>query len=99
MNIKFTEEAQLLWDKLTEEEQRSWTTNRVCGKCQAEYPIDEFNGSIFEGQLALFHRCTICDNKEVRLIDPDQQTQAEIDDDFNRWLESKKKSHPDAFKK
>ncbi len=97
--MKFTNEAQELWDKLSEEDKTAWTSNVSCQKCQAEINKDDFSGSVYEDQLALFHECKMCSNKEVRLIDVEEHNQQEIDDDFDRWLKSKQKQHPEAFKK
>ena len=93
MTLSFTDEALALWNKLNEEEKTAWTSNVACQKCYREIAGDNFNGSIYEGQLALFHMCKQCGNKEVRLIDVNQQTQQEIDDDFERWLQSKREKH------
>ena len=95
--MKFTNEAKALWNKLSEEDQKAWTTNVSCQKCGTKINTDDFSGSVYEEQLALFHRCTECENKEVRLIAVDDTTQQEIDDDFDRWLKSKKEQHPEKF--
>ena len=90
--MTFTEEAREYWDQLSEEEQQAWITHVTCQKCFAPIDPNEFKASVYEGQLALFHMCKTCGNKEVRLIDVNQKTQQEIDDDFARWLDSKQ--HP-----
>ncbi len=95
--MKFTDEARELWNKLNEEDQKAWTTNVSCQKCGTKIDKGDFSGSIYEEQLALFHRCPQCENKEVRLIAVDDTTQQEIDDDFERWLKSKKEQHPEKF--
>ncbi len=97
MSGKFTPEAQELWDQLSEEEKTQWTTNVTCQKCKKKIESNEYNGSIYEDQLALFHNCEGCGNKEVRLIDVNLVNQKEIDDDFDQWLKAKKAAHPDRF--
>lgn len=95
--MNFTIEAQIEWDKLTEEQKSLATENHACQKCKAPIPPDEFNVSIYEGELAFFHHCKHCQNKEVRLVDPEEKHQKEVDDDFAQWLKAKKKAHPDKF--
>jgi hypothetical protein len=99
MEPTFTDEALVYWNQLTEEEKTAWTTNTACQNCQSKIDPGDFSGSIYEGQLALFHLCTSCGTKEVRLIDINQQSQQAVDDDFQRWLQSKRQSHPDKFTK
>lgn len=98
MKQNFTEEALALWNKIPEEDQVAWLSNVACQKCQATIDTSEFNGSMYEGQLALFHMCRECGNKEVRLIDIKQENQQAIDDDFERWKEQKKAANPGLFK-
>jgi hypothetical protein len=97
MTKRFTEEALALWNELSDEEQDVWTTGVSCQKCQTKIEKTDFNGSIYEGQLALFHECQQCSNKEVRLIDISPQNQQEIDDDFERWKKQKQAEHPERF--
>lgn len=97
--MNFTDEALEYWNRLSEEEQREWTTELFCQKCKAEINPDNINGSIYEDQLALFHECPMCMNKEVRLIDVNQLSQKAIDDDFEQWTKDKRKERPDLFKK
>lgn len=99
MEPTFTEDALGHWNQLTAEEKIAWTANATCQTCQTQFDPSDFNGSIYEGQLALFHMCEQCGTKEVRLIDVKQQSQQAIDDDFQRWLASKRQSHPDLFDK
>ena len=87
--MNFTDEALEIWNGLSNEEQGEWTENLVCQKCKAEIDPANINGSIHEGQLALFHACSSCDNKEVRLIDVSLQSQKAIDDDFEQWVKAK----------
>ena len=98
MTNHFTTEAQELWDQLSDEEQKLWIENGTCQKCSASIPKDGYNGSVFEGQLALFHECEECGNKEVRLIDVTLQNQKSIDDDFAQWVKAKEAQNPDRFK-
>jgi len=98
MSIKFTDEALEHWNKISDEEKKAWTTDVTCQKCSAEINASDFSGSIHEGQLALFHMCEQCGNKEVRLIDVEPQQQQAIDDDFERWKQQKRAAHPDLFK-
>ncbi|MBU2509735.1 hypothetical protein KJ966_00280 [bacterium] len=98
MNIKITDEALPLWNRLSDEEKKSWTSNVTCQKCHKEINAADFSGSLYEGQLALFHMCTQCSNKEVRLIDVEGQTQKDIDDDFEQWVKAKKAAHPEKFR-
>lgn len=95
--MNFTEEASVLWDQLSEDEKRIWTANLNCQKCGEGINKNKINVSVHEGQIALFHMCRICGNKEVRLVEVDSRNQKEIDDDFNRWLEEKRKKHPEKF--
>lgn len=95
--MNFTEEAQEQWDRLAKAEQEAWTKDLFCQKCKAEIEKANINGSIHEGQLALFHECTQCLNKEVRLIDVSLQSQKAIDDDFERWAAAKRKQRPELF--
>ncbi len=97
MKIKITDEALPLWDQLSEEEQKNWTSNVTCQKCQKDINADGFSGSIYEDQLALFHMCKQCGNKEVRLIDVKEQVQADIDSDFEQWVKAKKASNPSKY--
>lgn len=97
MSGQFTPEALELWNQLSDEEKRSWTTDVCCQKCSKQIAGNDYNGSIYEGQLALFHECKSCGNKEVRLIDVTLENQKEIDDDFEQWLKAKKAAHPDRF--
>ena len=98
MTNRFSGEALTLWNKLSDEEKDDWTTGVSCQKCQAKIEKTAFNGSVYEGQLALFHECEQCGNKEVRLIDVEPQNQQEIDDDFERWKKQKQAQHPERFK-
>ena len=93
---KFTPEAVVEWNKLSEEDQNSWS-DPVCQMCQAEFKKEEFTGSIYEGKLALFHHCEECGEKEVRLIETDAASQKAIDDDFERWKAAKHQAHPEIF--
>lgn len=95
--MNFTDEAQVLWNQLSADEQREWLSDLFCQKCRAEIDPANINGSIYEEQLALFHECPQCRNKEVRLIDVHLQSQRSIDDDFERWAAAKRKSRPDLF--
>lgn len=97
--MNFTDEALEQWNRLSKDEQRSWTENLFCQKCKAEIDAANINASIHEEQLALFHGCPQCGNKEVRLIDVSMQSQKAIDDDFAKWAESKKKERPELFGK
>ncbi len=90
--MNFTDEAKEMWNKLSSEEQKEWTEDLFCQKCNIRIDPANINGSIHEGQLALFHACTGCDNKEVRLIDVFLQSQKAIDDDFEQWVKAKKES-------
>lgn len=99
MAPNLTEDARQLWDQLSETDKQSWTHGASCQQCSEPIDPDAFNGSVHEGQLALFHHCDICGNKEVRLIDVDPTRQEDIDDDFERWLQSKKEARPESFKK
>jgi len=98
MTNRFTGEALTLWNKLSDDEKDAWTTGVSCQKCQFKIKKTDFSGSVFEGQLALFHECEQCGNKEVRLIDVEPQNQQEIDDDFERWKKQKQAEHPERFK-
>lgn len=97
--MNFTDEALEQWNRIPEQEQAEWTENLHCQKCKAEIDPEGINGSIHEGQLALFHECKQCMNKEVRLIDVSPQSQKSIDDDFEQWARSKREKRPDLFKK
>ncbi len=99
MKIKMTDEAQMLWSRLNQADQESWVTNTTCQKCSHPIEPTDFSGSIYEGQLALFHRCTQCDNKEVRLIDVEEQNQKAVDDDFEAWVKAKKAANPEKYGK
>jgi hypothetical protein len=88
--MNFTDEALEHWNKLSTEEQREWTENLTCQSCGAEIDANNINGSIYEEQLALFHECASCDNKEVRLVEINLQHQKAIDDDFEQWVKAKK---------
>ena len=98
MSDNFTPEALELWKQISDEEKKLWTENVTCQKCSAKIGSGDFNGSIYEDQLALFHECKDCGNKEVRLIDVTLQNQKAIDDDFEQWLKAKKEADPDRFK-
>ncbi|MCP4749756.1 MAG: hypothetical protein GY866_02595 [Proteobacteria bacterium] len=98
MGMNFTEEALELWNQLEEDEKEKWTTQLFCQKCNAEINVEDINVSIHEEQLALFHKCKQCENKEVRLIDVGLQDQKAIDHDFEQWVKSKKAAHPERFK-
>lgn len=97
--MNFTDDALEYWNMLSEAEQQDWTMNLTCQKCKAEISPDNINGSIYEEQLALFHECPYCSNKEVRLIDVTQQSQKAIDDDFEKWAKVKRQQRPELFKK
>lgn len=97
--MNFSDEALMMWNRLSEVEQKEWTQNLSCQKCKAEIDPANINGSIHEGQLALFHECRACSNKEVRLIDVQEQSQQAVDDDFEQWAKSKRAQRPDLFKK
>ena len=99
MSGEFTEEALKIWDTLSDAEKDIWTVNAFCQMCKAPIDKDDFNGSIYDGELALFHKCDACGNKEVRLIDAKKTKTQEIDDDFANWAKSKKEKYPDALKK
>ncbi len=79
MTIKITDEALPLWNQLTEEEKESWTSDVTCQKCQKPVNANDFSGSLYEDQLALFHLCKQCGNKEVRLVEVVNQSQKQID--------------------
>ena len=98
MSGTFTDEAQKLWDEIPDEEQKVWTIDVKCQKCSAPIPSDGYNGSIYEGELALFHRCPQCGNEEIRTINPGLQDQQTIDDDFEAWAKAKRNTNPDMFK-
>ncbi len=95
--MKFTDEAKVLWDQLSDEDQKAWTSNIHCQKCRTGIEGDKFNASVYEGNLALFHEC-ICGNKEVRLIDVTMQDQKAIDDDFEAWKQAKLKARAEKEK-
>lgn len=97
MKIKMSDEAQPLWDKLGKEDQKFWTSNVYCQKCKEEIKATDFSGSIYEEQLALFHCCQKCGNKEVRLIEIDEKRQEDIDDDFENWVKAKKAANPEKY--
>lgn len=99
MSGKFTEEALDIWNKLTDSEKETWTTNAFCQMCKAPIGKDDFNGSIHEGELALFHKCEQCGNREVRLIDTTNKKNQDIDNDFDNWARAKREKYPDALKK
>lgn len=99
MNIKITDEALPLWEKLTDQDKKSWTGNVTCQKCFKVIDANDFSGSLYEGQLALFHMCKQCGNKEVRLIDVKDQSQQAIDNDFEQWVKSKKTADPEKYDK
>jgi hypothetical protein len=96
MSEKFTPEAIVEWNKLSEDDQKNWS-DPLCQMCKAEFKRDEFTGSIYEGKLALFHQCEECGEKEVRLIETNAERQQAIDDDFERWKAAKHKAHPEIF--
>ncbi len=98
MTSRFTGEALELWNQLSEEEKDAWTEGVYCQKCLTKIEKTDYNGSIYEEQLALFHMCSKCGNKEVRLIDVELQNQEAIDDDFERWKKQKQAEHPERFK-
>ncbi len=98
MSGKFTDEALKLWDEIPDTEKEVWTKDVQCQQCTAPIPADAYNGSIHEGHLALFHRCTKCGNEEVRTISPRFHDQQEIDDDFEAWAKAKRAENPDMFK-
>lgn len=95
MNI--TDEAKPHWDQLSEAEKTKWTANESCQSCHRKIPPEEFNVSISEEQLALFHMCPQCGTKEVRLIVIDERSQKEIDLDFEQWIQAKKKANPEKY--
>ncbi|MFH2133534.1 MAG: hypothetical protein ABIK68_24410 [bacterium] len=97
--MNFTDEAREQWDRLSEQAKSEWTENLFCQKCRCEIEVANINGSIYEGQLALFHNCPQCGNKEVRLIDVSPRNQQTIDEDFERWVKAKKAAHPELFGK
>jgi len=97
--MNFTDEALELWDRLSADEQREWISGLYCQQCKAEINPDMINVSIHEDQLALFHECPQCRNREVRLIDPALRSQKAIDDDFERWARAKRDARPDLFRK
>ncbi len=88
--MNFTDEALERWNKLSTEEQREWSEGLACQSCGAEINSANINGSIYEEQLALFHECASCDNKEVRIVEVNLQNQKVIDDDFEQWVKAKK---------
>jgi hypothetical protein len=97
--MNFTDEALEFWNQLSETEQAEWTENLFCQKCKAEIDPANMNGSVHEGQLAFFHECSQCSNKEVRLVDVMEQSQKAIDDDFEKWAKSKRAARPELFDK
>jgi hypothetical protein len=88
--MNFTDDALVYWNKLSAEEQRDWSEGLVCQSCGTEIDSTNINGSIYEEQLALFHECPSCDNKEVRVVEVNVQHQQAIDDDFEQWVKAKK---------
>ncbi len=89
--MNFTDEARELWNKLSNDDKEAWTSNVTCQKCSAGIDKNNFNASVYEGNLALFHECR-CGNKEIRLIDVTMQNQQAIDDDFEQWKKAKTKA-------
>ncbi len=99
MSGEFTEEALEIWNTMTDAEKDSWTTGASCQMCKTPIGKNDFNGSIYEGELALFHNCEQCGNKEVRLVDVTKKKEKNIDDDFEAWAKAKREKYPDKFKK
>jgi len=94
---KISPEAKERWEQLSEQDQKLWLTGVVCVNCKNPIPADGFSLSIYEDDLALFHECDQCGNKEVRLIDVGAKNQQKVDDDFEQWVKSKRAAHPDLF--
>jgi hypothetical protein len=66
--MKFTAEAQALWDKVPEPTRAKLLDSGFCAHCLEKRHFELLEGEIRGNELALIGKCGTCGHRVVRLI-------------------------------
>lgn len=66
--MAFTPDAQVIWDKVSEETRAKLLDAGFCTRCLAKRHFDLLEGELRDKELALIGKCGTCGGRVVRLF-------------------------------